>query len=168
MLRILPFFFIALFIILPAMAKPVTWEDGWQIMQMNDPDMNALHVMYTVTPTFSVQNRADYMRDDDIFVGGLQVNYLLKRWNFPQAQGNIYVSGGGGMARDDTTSEAAWFGSLLADYETRSFFISYEADGITSDQVSIFVYPGNQPAATAGPDQQLCSSSPASLCILRQ
>lgn len=121
-----------------AQAKPVTWEGGWQIMSMNDPDINALHVMYTVTPTLSIQNRADYMREDKIFLGGLQLNYLLERWNFPNAQGNIYVSGGVGMADDNHHNDqsAAAFANMLADYETRRFFISYEADGLAAGNVT--------------------------------
>jgi gliding motility-associated-like protein len=34
-------------------------------------------------------------------------------------------------------------------------------DGITSDQVSIFVFDANQPAANAGPDQELCTPVPS-------
>lgn len=35
------------------------------------------------------------------------------------------------------------------------------ANGITTDLVSIFVYSGNDPAATAGPDQEICTPNDA-------
>ena len=37
------------------------------------------------------------------------------------------------------------------------------ANGVTSDLISIFVYPGNQPAANAGGDQELCSTGNATV-----
>ncbi len=114
-------------------AKPVTWPGSIQIMSMNDSDMNALHLIYTITPDFSIQNRTDYMRDDHIFIGGIQGNTLLKRWNFPHAQGNIYAGAGIGTADGDNSSATpALFTNILADYETRRFFISYEMDGIAA------------------------------------
>jgi hypothetical protein len=116
-------------------AKPVTWEGGHQAMFMNDQDMNALHYHYTFDPKTSVQTRTDYLRDNDTLVVGVQVDRLLKRWNMPNAQGNIYGALGGGYARTPDAESPALFGNILADYETRRFLVSYENDFVTSDDV---------------------------------
>lgn len=127
----------ALLIPATANAKPVTWPDGYQIMMMNDQDSNAVHLMYTVTPHLSLQNRTEYMRATDTLTAGLQANYLIHRWNLPGAQANIYGGLGAGYARNPDDGESfAGFGNVLADYETRRVFVSYEGDGITAGDVT--------------------------------
>lgn len=55
---------------------------------------------------------------------GPQLNTLIKRWNLPDGQGNIFSMTGAGLARQGSnTQPAAWI-SILADYETRRVFIS--------------------------------------------
>jgi hypothetical protein len=125
-------FMLCLFISTPVWAKPVTWPGGTQIMIMHDSDMNAAHAMYTITPNFSMQNRADYMDDGDIWITGIQGNYLIKRWNFPHAQANIYGSLGAGYAATPDQGDMAGFTSILADYETRRILVSYEGDGVAA------------------------------------
>jgi hypothetical protein len=58
------------------------------------------------------------------------VNYLIKRWNLPGAQGNIFGMTGAGVSRFKGDDEfSAWTG-ILADYETRRIFTSYEIRGM--------------------------------------
>lgn len=119
-----------------AWAKPIIWPGGFQVMSMNDQDMNSLHTMYTFSPKWSVTVRADYMDDGDTTTAGVEATTLLKRWNFPNAQANIYVGAGVGGARSPDDSAPAFFGDILADYETRRVFVSYEADAVAAGDVT--------------------------------
>lgn len=121
---------------LPATAKPVTWVDGQQITLMNDQDMNAAHYMYTVTPKTSVQASMAHMRGDDTNIGSVQMNHLVKRWNLPGAQANIYGSLGAGYAWNEDDHAPAGLVGVLADYETRRVFVAYEAEGIAAGDVT--------------------------------
>jgi hypothetical protein len=97
------------------------------VMQENDQTGNTLSIDYTFNPHFALGLYAK--RDagrSDFYMVGPQLNTLIKRWNLPDGQGNIFSMGGAGTARQGSnTQPAAWI-SLLADYETRRVFLSYE------------------------------------------
>ena len=95
-------------------------------MTMNDVDKNSLHLHYSPTADYSVGWRHEYLRDSKANVDSAQVNYLVKRWNMPKAQANIYVKSGVGIAYDDGEVNPAAFTGLATDWENQRFFISYE------------------------------------------
>src|SRR5688500_15555896 len=64
--------------------------------------------------------------EKNFYTIGPQLNPLIKRWNLPEGQGNIFAITGGGMARQGSQSEPAAWAAFLADYETRRVFFSYE------------------------------------------
>ena len=68
-----------------------------------------------------------FFQDDSTLVG-VQAHHLLKRWNFEDAQANIYVSAGVGAAIKAGQTRGAIMGGVMADYETRRFFLMYESD----------------------------------------
>lgn len=113
----------------PAQAKPLSYVGGTMIMTENDETGHTATIDYTITPKVAA---GVYVKKeeggDDFYIGGPQVNTLIKRWNLPGAQGNIFNMTGIGAAHDDDegTNLAAWT-SFLADYETRRVFVSYEA-----------------------------------------
>lgn len=115
----------------PALARPVSYPGGWTVMQMNDSDMHSLHVHYSPTADYSVGYKAEYWRKDDSQFHGLQVNYLVKRWNELASQANIYLKSGAGVAYSDYESfdgkaEPAAFTGIAMDWEDRRFFTMYE------------------------------------------
>ena len=112
----------------PVAAKPISYVDGFMIMQENDETGHTLSLDYTIDPKLAVGLYAKKETGGDGFVTiGPQVNTLIKRWNFPGAQGNIFNMSGAGVSRLDGDDEfSAWTG-FLADYETRRIFTSYEA-----------------------------------------
>lgn len=114
-----------------AEARPVSYPTGWTVMQMNDMDSSSLHVHYSPTAKYSVGYKAEYFRDEDWQFHGAQLNYLVKRWNKPKEQANLYLKTGAGLAYSDYQSldgqtNAAGFIGLAADWETRRWFTSYE------------------------------------------
>ena len=97
------------------------------VMQENDQTGNTVTVDYTFDPHFAlgVYAKHDAGRNE-FYMAGPQLNTLIKRWNLPDGQGNIFTMTGAGFAQQGTnTQPAAWI-SLLADYETRRIFLSYE------------------------------------------
>lgn len=115
----------------PAEAKPISYVNGFMVMQENDETGHTLNLDYTIDPKLAVGLYAKKESGEKDFVTvGPQVNYLVKRWNMPDGQANIFSMTGAGVSQwhgDDEFS--AWTG-ILADYETRRIFTSYEIRGM--------------------------------------
>lgn len=115
----------------PLAARPVSYPQGWTVMQNNDMDANTLHVHYSPTAKYSVGYKAERWRDKDWQFHGAQVNYLAKRWNAPASQANFYLKNGVGLAYSDyqnfdNDTELAAFSGIALDWEDRRYFTSYE------------------------------------------
>ena len=125
----------------PAEAKPISYVDGFMVMQENDETGNTLSLDYTIDPTLAVGLYAKKESGDmDYTTVGPQVNYLIKRWNLPGAQGNIFSMTGAGVSRFKGDDEfSAWTG-ILADYETRRIFTSYEIRGMYAGDIEKSVW----------------------------
>jgi hypothetical protein len=111
----------------PAPAKPLSYVGGTMVMQENDETGNTLTADYTFNPNFAL---GLYVKRDisgkEFYTIGPQLNTLIKRWNLPAGQGNIFSMTGVGMARQGSNSQPAAWAAFLADYETRRVFFSYE------------------------------------------
>lgn len=109
-------------------AKPVSYVGGTAVRQENDETGYALSVEYTFHPRFALASYSKYeIGGDEFWTTGLQLNTLLKRWNLPDGQGNIFALSGAGLAQQgDRNEPAAWL-SLMGDYESRRWYFSYEA-----------------------------------------
>ena len=55
-----------------------------------------------------------------------EINTLLKRWNLPDGQGNIFNMSGAGIATYRGSNQPSLWTAFLADYESRRWFLSYE------------------------------------------
>jgi len=101
----------------PTQAKPLSYVGGTMVMQEN----------YTFNPHFALGLYSKYeINQDEFWMAGPQLNTLIKRWNLPDGQGNIFSMTGAGMARQGSNNQPAAWAALLADYETRRWFFSYE------------------------------------------
>ncbi len=116
----------------PADAKPISYVGGTMAMQENDETGHTLSLDYTVDPSLAVglyAKKEENQRKDFETIGP-QVNYLVKRWNMPDGQANIFSMTGVGVSRYHGDNEASAWQSILADYETRRVFTSYEIRGM--------------------------------------
>ncbi len=112
----------------PASARPVSYAGGWTLMQENNGMYSSLHAHYSPTATDSVGLYVEQNWDIDTTFTGLQYNRLVKRWNAPASQGNVYFKLGAGAASPFAGGDAdlASFAGLAADWETRRVFASYD------------------------------------------
>ena len=81
-----------------AEARPISYAGGWTAMQMNNGDYSSLHIHYSPTAFDSVGLYTERNWADDIQFTGIQYNRLLKRWNGPSSQGNLYLKLAAGQA----------------------------------------------------------------------
>lgn len=126
-----------------AHARPVSYPGGWTVMQMNDMASHSLHIHYSPTARYSVGYLAEYWRGEDWQFHGVQVNTLLKRWNNPQSQANLYLKAAGGVALSDyralkDETEPAGFAGIAGDWENRRFFTSYENRYVEAGDIDHF------------------------------
>jgi hypothetical protein len=134
----LPFYSLLLLLVNlapPAQAKPLSYVGGTMVMQENDETGHSVSVDYTFDPRFALAVYSKYeINQDEFWMAGPQFNTLLKRWNLPEGQGNLFAMAGGGNARQGAENQPAAWLTLLGDYETRRVFFSYE---------SRFIYAGH-------------------------
>ncbi len=107
-------------------ARPISYSDGYTAMQYNDHDKNSLHLHYSPTYRYSVGYKGEYFRKQQIALNGIQLNNLLKRFNAPSSQANIYLKSSIGNANRSSLNALYGFTGIAADFETRKYFISYE------------------------------------------
>jgi hypothetical protein len=125
---------------MPALAdaRPISYPGGWSLMTMNDFSSNALHLFYSPSTSYSVGINHEYLQDANAHLDAVQGNYLLKRWNMPDSQGNIYLDGGLGVARKHRESNPVTYAGLSADWENRRFFTAYGNRFLWADDTEKF------------------------------
>lgn len=107
-----------------AHAHPVAYQGARSIMSESDGDIKELMTTYSyryyLAPALSY---VQIKKNDFAFIG---VNGLLKRWNQPTSQGNIYLSVAQGREFRELTDEQynASRVTLDVDWEDRSYYTS--------------------------------------------
>ncbi len=132
-------------------ARPVSYPGGWTSMLMNNGDMHSFHLHYSPTARYSIGLRSAYHRNEDYWHNAFQLNNLLKRWNNPDSQANLYLKSGIGAAYSDAGKfdgeiDPAAFTGIATDWEDRRYFISYENRYIEAGDI----YDGFHQKARAG------------------
>lgn len=111
-------------------ARPVSYAGGWTLIENSNRASSAALLHYTPAYNYSVGARYEWMRAADIRLQALQPTFLAKRWFGKNYQANLYLTGGIGRAvgtlNQDSVTETASFVGVMADWETRSLFASYE------------------------------------------
>lgn len=95
-------------------------------MLMNDIDSNAAQLNYTVTPKYALGYQHEYFRDSATHMDVFTVDNLLKRWNMPGSQANLYLKSGVGIAYGSNEASPAAYTGMEIDWEDRRFFTLYE------------------------------------------
>jgi hypothetical protein len=131
-------------------AKPIAFADATTFMHERDRNMIQTELFYAPKHWWSIGLAQTEMQSDDklreMEASYAQINFLVKRWNLPGAQGNIFASYGYGMVNSVKESVAgvahpghgitqrALYGengqrfAVQGDYETRQFYSSFKVD----------------------------------------
>lgn len=110
-------------------ARPVSYPGGWTVMQRNGGDFSSVHAHYSPTFQDSIGYYGESNWEGDWTYQGVQYNRLIKRWNAPASQANLYFNASAGFAEayEGSDGELAGFIGMAADWETRRWFTSYSA-----------------------------------------
>jgi hypothetical protein len=129
-----------------AEAKPIAFADGTTLMHERNTNMLESQAFYAPAYWWSVGPGVIRLTSDDKQkqreIGYVQFNYLVKRWNQPSAQGNLFAFAGVGSARSTETggplgnTETVWRYGGQGDYETRSLYTSFKTDGYRGSRFS--------------------------------
>ena len=116
-------------------AKPIAFAHGTTMMaEYGAGTMNEAQVFYA--PTYFLSLGGGYLElRSDIDgrrreISYARANYLVKRWNLPSAQANVFAWGGAGQAYlgESNDHELAWNAGAQVDYETRRVYASLKTD----------------------------------------
>lgn len=113
-----------------ASAHPVAYQGATGVMTWNQPFMSDHWITYSFKPNMAIAGRFMRMEMDEgqQNYSGLQLDYLVKRWNGDDHQANIYVYGGGGAVDFSGSNGGAYFGGFEADAEDRKYFSLIKAE----------------------------------------
>lgn len=105
-----------------ALAHPTSYKKGIGFMSYNSQKSNELLLTYSFSPNFALA--ATYLRDSKSEFLIPRTNFLAKRWNNDDSQANLYVSAGVGSEKFESKTYGARLGELVADWESRKYYIS--------------------------------------------
>ena len=112
-----------------AIARPVSYVGGWTVIGESDRQSSSALVHYTPSPNMSLGFKTEVNRDSDFAIYSVYPTVLAKRWFGADYQGNLYFHGGIGVASgihdNPGSDQLAIYGGVMADWETRSLFVSY-------------------------------------------
>ena len=133
---------ISILLAVTSTAHPVAFEGAYQLMFGTAGDVQNLEFYrsYSARAAWGLHAMRFEDDEDEIFAG-LQHNWLLKRWNLPTAQANVYSGLGAGLAGEVGDRAApAGLGFFRADYETRRIYTAFDAKWVESTDVSRGVF----------------------------
>ena len=125
------FILITLFFSKEINSRPISYQGGWTIMQKNDFNRHSFHSHFSPSINYSLGYRGEYWRKKEWTFHGVQLNYLVKRFNGPNSQANIYLKNALGFALSDYKNhenkiEPNIFSGVAFDWENRQYYFSYE------------------------------------------
>lgn len=116
----------------PARAHLVSSKDSTVVWSTQRPQEGRLHFNRSLRSWLAVGASHDRIEQPEgtaqLAYG--QANFLVRRWNRPGSQANLYATGGLGAGRLDDGTRLAWQGSLTADWETRDEFLMVMAEHV--------------------------------------
>jgi hypothetical protein len=111
-------------------------------MGMNNGDRVSSHIHYSPKYFYSIGYRFEYWKNKDYVNHFLQGNYLLKRFNEPASQANIYIKSGVGTStylEGKKDYNKSYFIGSSADWETQRLYANYAIRYTDVDKIEDFL-----------------------------
>ena len=133
---------------LSALCGPMGFKESWMSMGDVSPNWQEVFVNYALTARDAAGASALVMRSDDEtktrqFTEAIYTR-LIRRWNMPESQANIWFIGGVGniTGNDFSGSKTMASPGIQVDYETTRIYVSattrlYRAQGLNHDFASV-------------------------------
>ena len=120
----------ALFFTEFALAHPVSYQGAIAVMTWNQPELSDHWIAYSFRSDMAIAARTMRMDmpEGRFWIYLPQYDVLLKRWNNPDSQVNIYGYGGYGAVSLNQQTGRALLGGLEVDAESRSYFVLAKAE----------------------------------------
>ncbi len=109
-----------------AHAHPVPYQGAVGVMTWNQPFMSDDWITYSFRPdmAFAARHMRFDMPEGRSQYYAPQLDYLVKRWNLPDAQANIYAYGSYGAMNFQNQTTGAGLAGTEADAESRRLYAS--------------------------------------------
>ncbi|WP_295903218.1 hypothetical protein [uncultured Bdellovibrio sp.] len=107
-----------------ANAHPVSFQGAVSLMSYNKEKENELLLTYSFDRQWAVG--LNYFKMENFEFTIPRINFLAKRWNNDDSQGNIYLSAGYGSDRSYDEIKGVALGSVEADWESRKYYTSIQ------------------------------------------
>ncbi len=117
-------FFLILISSLQITAHPVSYKDAVGIMSYNNSQMNEILLTYSLNHRFALAHTSIREKKSEFYIHRL--NWLAKRWNNDDSQGNLYLSAGAGLEKYDNATSNVRLGEVIADWESRKYYTYLE------------------------------------------
>jgi len=106
-------------------AHPTSYKYALAVMTWNQSFLSDSWVNYSFASDAAIAARATRMQmpEGEFAAYFPQINYLVKRWNNPESQANIYAYAGYGGARFKEINGNAGLVGIEADAESRKWFV---------------------------------------------
>lgn len=123
-----------------ASAHPVAYQGATGVMTWNQSFLSDYWITYSFRPDAAIAARAMRMEMDgkEYVVAFPQLDYLVKRWNAPDYQANVYAYGGFGGAKLAEKYGRAGQVGMEADAESRKYFIMGKWESMWSNLTDPF------------------------------
>ncbi len=114
---------------LEVFGHPVTYKNGFEISGVNMSAIRDYQATYSFTSHLASGTRYVYfpLTKQTLYLG--QGSWLIKKFLFDEAQGNIYTTLGGGRSYENDESKGVFTTGLEADFETRRIYTSLKFSG---------------------------------------
>ena len=103
-------------------AHPVSYQGATSLMSYNKENENEVLLTYSFKSYLAAG--LYYFKEGKTDFTMPRLNYLAKRWNNEDSQGNIYLSGGYGVEKSNEENKGVGFGAIDVDWESRKYYTS--------------------------------------------
>lgn len=102
-------------------ARPITYPGGTNVMVGTDPMVDMIHIDHTLNKDWAVGWASSYAPEMNVSTHGPQVTRGW-RWNYPDSQANVYLTGGAGPTLVGDKAKASAWGGASVDWEDRRWY----------------------------------------------
>ena len=122
-MRLIPLLYLVL-TSLTVSAHPVSYKDALGIMSYNSTQMNEILLTYSLNYNYAIGHTYIREKNSEFYIP--RFNWLAKRWNNEDSQGNLYLSAGSGVEKYNNTTSNVRLVEVVADWESRKYYTYLE------------------------------------------